>query len=307
LGVHPPTGERFLLTNGSSTAEIGALAAVLLSVRIDGVDITEPTAADAMPSHGSGIVLAPWPNRVRDAVWQFDGSPQQLDVTDPELKNAIHGLLRNVAYRERARTESSVTLGAVIYPQHGWPFLLDTWVRYDLGTDGLTVTHGVENLSDRPAPYAVGSHPYFRIGAVPTEQLTLTITGDRWIELDANLNPVAEHPVEGTGYDFRAGRALGDVDLNTDFTGLTAGPDGAARLTAPDGATLTLWVDEAFGWLQTFTPRDFPRDGSPAMAVALEPMTAPADALNSGEGIRWLEPGESWQASWGVRYRAAGA
>ncbi len=301
--MHPPTGERFLLTNGSSTAEIGAVAAVLLSVRIDGMQITEPTPADATPSHGSGIVLSPWPNRVRDAIWQLDGVPQQLDVTDPELMNAIHGLLRNVAYRERARTESSVTLGAVVYPQHGWPFLVDTWVRYDLGTDGLTVTHGVENLSGSRAPYAVGSHPYFRIAAVPTEQLTLTITGDRWIELDGNMNPVAEHPVEGTGYDFRGGRLLRDVDLNTDFTGLSAGHDGAACLPDPDGATLTLWVDEPFGWLQTFTPRDFPRDGVPAMAIALEPMTAPADALNSGEGIRWLEPGERWQASWGVTYR----
>ena len=190
-----------------------------------------------MPSHGNGIVMAPWPNRVRDSVWQLDGEPQRLDVTDPELGNAIHGLLRNTAYRERERTDDAVTLGATIYPQHGWPFLLDTWVRYALHEDGLTVTHGVENLGDARAPWAVGAHPYFRVGDVPVEQLTLTITGDRWVELDANFNPVAEHPVEGGPNDLRGGRLVGELDLNTDFTGRHDRTRRAAPgSTAPDGA-----------------------------------------------------------------------
>jgi aldose 1-epimerase len=34
-------------------------------------------------------------------------------------------------------------------------------------------------------------------------------------------------------------------------------------------------------------------------------MTAPADALNSGEGLRWLAPGETWHLSWGIRYQRA--
>ena len=162
--------------------------------------------------------------------------------------------------------------------------------------DGLTVTHGVENLSARRAPWAVGAHPYFRVGDVPVEQLTLTITGDRWIELDGNLNPVAEHSVEGGPYDLRAGRLVGELDLNTDFAGVTTGSEGSARLTdARRRRRLTVWQDEAFGWLQTFTPRDFPGAGGRGLAVALEPMTAPADALNTGEGLHWLEPGERWE------------
>ncbi len=300
--MHRPTGEQFSLRNGAARAEIGALAAVLRSLRVGEVQLTEPTPEDAMPSHGNGIVMAPWPNRVRDSVWLLDGVAQQLDITDPELGNAIHGLLRNTPYRERERADDTVTLGATVYPQHGWPFLLDTWVRYALHEDGLTVTHGVENLSGRRAPWAVGAHPYFRVGDVPVERLTLTVTGDRWIELDSNLNPVAEHSVEGGPYDLRAGRLVAEVDLNTNFAGVTTGAAGSARIEAPDGGTLTLWQDEAFGWLQTFTPRDFPGAGGRGLAIALEPMTAPADALNTGDGIRWLEPGERWEGSWGVRY-----
>ena len=302
--VHRPTGDQFTLRKGTARAEIGALAAVLRSLRVDEVDLTEPTPADVLPSHGNGIVMAPWPNRVRGAVWQHDGVAQRLDVSDPELGNAIHGLLRNTAYRERERTDDAVTLGATIYPQHGWPFLLDTWVRYALQEDGLTVTHGVENLGSARAPWAVGAHPYFRVGETPVEELTLTITGDRWVELDGNLNPVAEHSVEGGPYDLRAGRLVGELDLNTNFAGVTTGSEGSARLETPDGSTLTVWQDEPFGWLVSFTPRDFPGAGGRGLAVALEPMTAPADALNTGEGLHWLEPGERWEGSWGVRYRA---
>ncbi len=31
-------------------------------------------------------------------------------------------------------------------------------------------------------------------------------------------------------------------------------------------------------------------------------MTAPPDAFNSGEGLRWLEPGDIWEARWGIRF-----
>jgi aldose 1-epimerase len=58
-------------------------------------------------------------------------------------------------------------------------------------------------------------------------------------------------------------------------------------------------------YVHVFTPPEFPgaaADGrSPGQAVAIEPMTAPADAFNSGAGLRWLESGESWTVRWGIR------
>jgi len=33
----------------------------------------------------------------------------------------------------------------------------------------------------------------------------------------------------------------------------------------------------------------------------VEPMTAPADAFNSGEGLKVLAPGERWGTTWGIR------
>ena len=306
--VPHPIGETIELRTPRASADIGTLAAVLLGLQVDGHELTERTPATRLPGHGSGIVLAPWPNRVRDARWTHDGVVQQLDVTDPSRGNAIHGLLRNTAYRIRERSDAEVLLGAVIHPQHGWPFLLDTWVRYALADDGLTVTHGARNIGAAAAPWAVGAHPYFRVGEVPIADLTIEVRGGHSLELDDRLVPVAVHEVEPGGpLDLSTPRALGGLDLNVAYQDVATGRAGAAVLTAPDGSRTVVWQDDAFRWLQVFTPRDFPHvdlDGTetPALAVALEPMTAAPDALNSGDGLVWLAPGESWEASWGVRY-----
>ncbi len=73
-------------------------------------------------------------------------------------------------------------------------------------------------------------------------------------------------------------------------------------LTAPDGRGLMLWTDPDFGWVQVFTPANFPKPGHPdsRTAVAIEPMTCAADAFNNGWGLRRLEPGEAWSGSWGL-------
>jgi aldose 1-epimerase len=303
-------GPQYLLDHDGVRLEVAALAAAIRSLSVDGVQLTEPYGADVVAPMGCGMVLAPWPNRVRDAVWQWDGAPQTLDVTEPSLHNASHGLLRNTGYARVEQSDTSLTLGALIAPQHGWPFLLDTRVRYELEADGLTVTHEVTNLSGRIAPWAVGAHPYFRVGDTPSEELTLTLTGASRLELDDRLNPVAVHPVDGAS-DLREGRSARGMTLNTGYGDL-ANRDGRADvawLTAPDGSSTTLWADGAFRWIQAYTPSDFPRAeaaGGLGFAIALEPMTAPPNALNSGTDLILLEPGASWAGSWGVRYTAAG-
>ena len=68
-------------------------------------------------------------------------------------------------------------------------------------------------------------------------------------------------------------------------------------LAGPDGTT-ELWADPVFGYVQVFTPPDLVGRGR---AVAVEPMTCPPDALNTGDGLITLAPDETWSASWGIR------
>ena len=270
---------------------------------VDSVDLVESFSEQATPPLGAGTVLVPWPNRVEDGVWRLGGVREQLDLTEPDRHNAIHGLLRHTAYTVQQHTAESITLAATLFPQHGYPFQLDTTVRYSLTGTGVTVEHSIANVSQQAAPVAIGTHPYFRIGDVPTRELTLTLAATTHFEADARLIPIREVPVEGTDYDFRGGRLVDDLRLDDGFGGVIVA-DGVSRhtLTAPDGRVLTLWQDAEFGYVQAFTTRAFPgRD----LAIAIEPMTAPANAFNSGDGVRWLQPGESWGASWGVDFASA--
>ena len=306
--VPTPLGDVIELRSAHASARIATLAAALASLEVQGRELAERTPDTRIPSHGHGIVLAPWPNRVRDARWTYAGEVQQLDVTDPGRGAAIHGLLRNTAYRVAERADDAVTLAATIHPQHGWPFLLRTTVRYALDDAGLTVTHGAHNIGSAAAPWAVGAHPYLRVGDGSLDDVTLEVRATHYLELDDRLLPVGVREIEPGGpRDVRSPRALGGLDLNVGYQGVVTGREGAAVLTAPDGARTVVWQDAPFGWLQAYTPRDFPHvasDGSetPSLAVALEPMTAAPDALNSGAGLVWLEPDERWEASWGIRY-----
>ena len=295
-----------LLESGVVRAEIDTVAASLRSITVAGAALTEPRLDDAIPPFCNGIVLAPWPNRVRDAKWSLDGAAQQLDITEPARGGALHGLLQFTDYELFSRAEDAVTLGAYIAPQHGWPFALETTVRYTLTLDGVTVTHGVTNRSAAPAPWAVGTHPFLRVGDVPVEQLVLTAPAATFFEVDERLNPTAESPVTAD-VDLRGGRVVGELRLDTAYGSLahahpSDGRGDSAWLEAPDGSRTTLWQDLDWGYLQVFTTPAFPRPDGVGTAVAVEPMTAPPDALNSGQGLIWLEPDAPWEGSWGLRY-----
>lgn len=304
MSTHTGVGERFELRAGDAYAEVGTVAAVLCALRIGDVDLTEPLPREvAPPPLCSGIALAPWPNRVRAGRWVLDGEVQQLDITEPARGGALHGLLEFTEYEVRARTDASITLGAVIHPQHGWPFLLDTWVRFELAPDGLTVTHGARNLSRRRAPYATGTHPYPRLGAFDVAELVLRVPAEEYLEVDERLDPIAWRAVSG-GTDLRAGVRVGELELDTAFRRLRPEGGVTATLTAPDGSRLEVWQDDDWRYLQVFTTPRFPRASGEGTAVAIEPMTAPPDALNSGDDLIWLAPDESYEGRWGFRYTA---
>ncbi len=299
---HEPTGEQFVLTRGDATATITEVAASVRAFSVGGVDVVQPYAAGSTPPFASGIILMPWPNRVADGRWSLDGATQQLDLTEPAKNNAIHGLLRFTGYRVIERTQESITLGAQVFPQHGYPFHLETSVRYELVDNGLSITHDVRNLSEAKAPVGIGAHPFLTIGDVPTQELVLTVHASTYFDVDARLLPHGELPVDGTRYDLRAGARVGDLDLDTAFGGVVPQDGAVATLRAPDGREVSLVQDEDHPYVQVFTTPIFPRLDGPGFAIAIEPMTAAPDALNSGLGLHWIDGGDSWNVGWGIRY-----
>lgn len=294
-----PTGRQFTIRFGGGEAVITELAAGLRSYRRDGIDLAQSFGADEPRPVGSGMVFAPWGNRIRDGRWELDGEPQQLDLTEPRRRNAIHGLLRNTGYRVESSRDSALCLAADIFPQHGFPFRMVHTVTYALDAEGgLSVTQDLANHSDRPAPAALGAHPFLRLGEVPTADLVLTVEAETALATDDRMIPTAAVPVSGD-HDFRAGRRVGDVRVDVGLTGLTLHDDGVYRhrLQAPDGRGVGIWADPSFGYAQVFVTEKY--TGQP-LAVAIEPMTAPANAFNSGDGLVWLAPREHLIGRWGI-------
>jgi aldose 1-epimerase len=296
-----PTGHRFTLRSAAGSAEIAQVGAALRALRIGDVDLV-PRYPDAIPTPAaSGVVLVPWPNRVRDGRWSQRGETYQLAISEPKLGNASHGLLRFAPYRrvdDDSAAAEAVTLAADVFPQTGYPFHLETRVTYTLFDDGLEVRHAITNVGASTAPVAVGAHPYLCLSDVATAELRLQVDAASWYRLDDRSLPVAVEPVDDA-HDLRTPRRVGDLDLDTAYSGIARDSDDRIRgmLHAADGRRVELWAGAGFDHLQVFTTDRYP--GHP-VAVAIEPMTAPADAFNSGTGLRWLEPGETWDLVWGI-------
>ncbi|NMH97510.1 aldose 1-epimerase family protein [Pseudonocardia sp. K10HN5] len=296
----PPTGEQFVIADGGTRAVVTEVGAVLRAFEVDGRAYAETFDETERPPRGSGSVLVPWPNRVRDGRWTWRGTTQQLALTEPAAGNAIHGLLRYTQWRPVERTPDSITLAAVAVPQPGWPVPVATTVRYAVGPDGLRVTHTVRNAGPEPVPFGVGAHPYPRVGEAATDDIVLTLAASTVLPLDDRQLPAGPAvPVTGDD-DFRGGLPLRGRVLDAAFGGAAPAPGDDLvrhRLDAPDGA-VELWADPDFRWVQVYTPDDRPGRGR---VVAVEPMTCPPDALNSGQDLITLAPGETWTGSWGLR------
>lgn len=298
------TGRQYELRRGDALAVVTELAAGLRSFSRGGMLLTETYGDDQIAPGAAGITLAPWANRVEDGKWFLHGKKQQLDITEVARNNASHGLLRNSAYALIDESEYSVTLEATIFPQHGYPFLARHRVQYQLQDGlGLAVRQTLVNDAREPAPFVLGAHPYLRLGDAPLEELVLTVAADTRLVADDRLIPRSTAPVEGET-DFRSGQNIEDLAVDVALTGLHF-KAGKARhtLSAGDGRQVSLWQDEACQYVHVFVSTEYP---GRSRAVAVEPMTGPANAFNSGDGLRWLDAGESFSIEWGIDYTPGG-
>ncbi|MGM7698215.1 aldose 1-epimerase family protein [Microbacterium sp. A84] len=290
-----PTGTQIHLQRGAVTAQIAQVGASLRGLTVGGVDVVARYPENVPTPSCSGVVLAPWPNRVRDGVWNDEGTVQNLAITEPKLNNASHGLLRFTAY-DITQSDATAILHATIHPQTGYPYEIATTVAYALTDAGIQVTHTLTNRSDATAPVAIGTHPFATIGDVDAHDLVLTVPAATQFDTDERMLPTGTSPAPES---LRVGVRLGDITLDTGFTDLARDEDGKVRhsLTAQDGREVTLWQGEGFDFVQVYTTTNYPGQ---ALAVAIEPMSAPADAFNSGLGIRRLAPGETCTLTWGI-------
>lgn len=294
-----PSGEQLVVEGGGYRAVVTECGAGLRELEYGGRPLVEGYAEDAPASGGRGQLLLPWPNRIRDGRYRFAGRDHQLPLSEVARGHASHGLVRWAAWRPVEASADAVSLGHRLMAQPGYPWTLDLSVRYAVSDDGLAVTVTATNRGAGPAPFAAGAHPYLRVGPGPVDAWQLTVPARTALATDDRKIPTGRVAVAGTDLDLRAGREIGSTVLDTAYTDLDRDEQGrtTVRLSGPEGG-VELWMDAAHRWVQVYTAEEL---SPPRTALAVEPMTAPPDAFNSGEDLVVLDPEETRSFSWGVR------
>jgi aldose 1-epimerase len=263
---------------------------------VDGYDGSEVCPASA------GQMLAPWPNRIRDGRFTFDGQTHQLPLTEPAFHNSIHGLVCWSRWRAVEVACDKVVLEHDLVPQPGYPWPLLMRTTWSLGKDGLRADHEAINVGSRPCPFGFAPHPYLAFDGVAVDDLLLRVPARSRLLADSRCLPIGAARAVGGEYDFIAARPIGGAVLDVTFGDIEMEPDGTSSVTvaAPDGRATSVWADAGFTWWQVYTGDTQPQPRY-RRSVAVEPMTCPPDAFRSGKDVVVLQPGETWRGSWGIR------
>lgn len=302
-GPEPPSGRQHDLALGNQRATVVEVGGGLRAYSVDGRDVFSGYLLDDRCTGARGQPLVPWPNRLRDGRYTFDGEEFQLPLTEPAKRNAIHGLVRWANWRTAEHTANCVVMEHVLHPRPGYPFTLSLRLEYTLGAGGLAVHLTARNAGPSPLPFAAGAHPYVTLGTPTVDSLVLRGPGQRRFISDDRQIPVALEPVTGTPYDFRLPRPIGDTELDTAYADLLRDDEGRATVDVSTGdgsRRVTVWMDASTHYLMLFTGDTLKREDARRRSLGIEPMTAPPNAFATGEAVQVLQPGASSMFSWGI-------
>ncbi|MDQ0616378.1 aldose 1-epimerase family protein [Arthrobacter globiformis] len=292
---------------GDYTAAVTAQAGALRELRHRGRNLIVPFPEGGSIPDYRGIVAAPWPNRIADGRYTFDGAEYEVPVNESDRGCALHGLAFPLDWVMESHDESSVTLSCTPQPTGGYPHSVRIVVEYRLTEDGLHSQVTASNLGASVAPYGVCPHPYLVAGPAPLDEWTLQIPAGQFLEVTPDrLLPKETRTVEGHEFDFRAQRAIGATEIDHAFTGIAfdGGTSDGGRLARvlvrdPGGTGVGMAWDRTCQWLQIHTA-DKQSPAPNRLGLAVEPMTCPPDAFNSGVDLIRLEPGATHEASWSI-------
>jgi len=295
MSLASTSGDRYLLSAGPYAAEVVQCGATLRTLTYDGRPMILPYELDEVRPDMRGAVMLPWPGRIEDGRYSFDGADHQLPLTEPRTSNAIHGLVGWAPFAVVEQDDSSIALRHLMLAQAGYEFALQVDIVYRLdATSGLTVTVGATNVGDVAAPYGAATHVYVVAGEGKVDDWTLEFDAATYLTSPGPRSlPDGPYPVAGSDVDFRSARTIGPARLNHSYHGGERDDDGwgTATVLAAEGRGVRVRWDAAAPWIHPFS-YDLP--GAAARSgLALEPMTCPPNAFNSGTDLIRLEPGTS--------------
>lgn len=301
----PLSGRQVELRLDDQEVTVADIGAKVRRYAVGGRDVFVPFDADECAPAGHGALLAPWPNRLRDGRYTVDGEELQVDISEPALSTALHGLVMwerwEVVDDHARRAATAVTLRHRLAPRPGYPFDLLLEVTYRLTAAGLHVQASARNLGTRPAPYGIGFHPWLSPGDGSLDDCTVRLDAATRVLTDDRLLPAGTEPVSGS-FDLREPRSARGLDLDDAFLDVLRDEQGLSwiHLTGADGRTAAVWMDESMDTWQACTGDHLGLVEHRRTGLAAEPMSCIADAFNTGDRLVRLAPGERHEVTWGA-------
>ncbi|MBL8908294.1 MAG: aldose 1-epimerase [Rhizobiales bacterium] len=253
--------------------------------------IDELETAAAKGSTAGIPVLYPWANRLDGLRYHAAGREVVLDPNSPLLHFdgnglPIHGVpWAQLPWQVMITTPSSITASLDWAGDLLSVFPFPHRVEMEIGLgDGLSIAVTVI-AKDEPVPVSFGFHPYFGLSDVPRADWHLHLPAMQELTLDARGIPTGAH----TNFAARDD-ALGDTFYDNGFA-LAETPEQLALSGA--GRGIAVEFVQGFPFAQVYAPKG--QD-----LVALEPMTAPTNALVSGKDLPIMKPGERFAAKFRV-------
>jgi aldose 1-epimerase len=302
-GGQTANGRLYEIRSGRQRAVIAGVSATLLSWQVDGVELLLTHPADDVGEGYQGKTILPWPNRIDHGRYTFDGRELQVPINEPKRDAALHGLMSFVEWQPVQHRADRVVLEYLLPPDYGYPFRLAFRIEYTVDATGVRSTLTAKNVGGTDAPFGTANHTYLAAGGDRIDDIVFELPADTYYLVNDRLIPTGIDSVEGTKYDFRSPRRIGQTEMDTAFTGLRRDSDGNAvvRFARPDGVTAELWVDRTHGYLQVYTD-DSPATDRPGRAgITVEPMTCAPNAFVTGDGLITLRPGQTHRGTWGYR------
>jgi aldose 1-epimerase len=265
--------------------------------------------ADPRPTRVGVPVLFPFPNRIRDGRFTWQGKEYRLPPNDPAKKNAIHGFACRRPWRvlDRGTQAEGAWLTAEFSGSKDAPETLDLWpadyrirLTVRLGSRRLRFEALVDNPAAVPLPFGLGYHPYFRVPLTPggdAGQCLIEVNADTYWELHENL-PTGRRLPADAAHNLTVPRPYPDLQLDDLLrANEPANVSDALRPLGhlrqqPEGVALRVSAGPAFREVVVFTPPH-------RKAFCLEPYTCLTDALNLqprgvDAGLHVLGPGACW-------------
>jgi aldose 1-epimerase len=240
-------------------------------------------------------ILHPWANRLAGFDYAVDGRTVRLPAGPPLVRCEehglpIHGLLsgsRHWRVRPTTSDGARATLSAVLdfgaHPALLAAFPFPHTLRLDAALDagGLTIATTLTATGAVAVPVAFGFHPYLRLPGADRSTWRLDLPARRYLFADARGIPSGHYEDEHT-----TRITLGRRTFDDGFAGIA---EGAEFAVAGGGRRIAVSFAKGYPAAQVFAPPG-------GQFVCFEPMTAPANALRSGDALRRVAPGRSFTA-----------